>query len=80
MFVWTVLPVYVANVHAVNIAPLKWPCLNKCLIKMKQAERFGEECLRNRVGSRTKHTQATIVGVELVLSAGSNSLCQLPQH
>ena len=64
MFVWTVLPVYIANVHAVNVAPLKWPSLNKCLIKMKLAERFGEENPRNRVGSRTKHTQATVVGLE----------------
>jgi hypothetical protein len=68
VFVWTVLPVYVDNVDAVNVAPLKWPRLNKCLIKMKLAERFGEECPRNRVGSRTKHAQATIVGVELGLS------------
>jgi len=35
---------------------------------MKLAERFGEEYPRNRVGGRTKHTQATIVGVELGLS------------
>ena len=68
MFVWTVLLVYVVNVYAVNVAPLKWPRLNKCLIKMKLAERFGEEYPRNRVGGRTKHTQATIVGVELGLS------------
>jgi len=62
------LPVYVVNVYAVNVAPLKWPTLNKCLIKMKPAERFGDECPRNRVGGGTKHTQATIVGVELSLS------------
>jgi len=31
---------------------------------MKLAERFGEENPRNRVGSRTKHTQATVVGLE----------------
>jgi hypothetical protein len=68
VFVWNVFPVYVVNVHAVNVALLKWPRLNKCLIKMKLAKRFGEEYSRNRVGSRTKHTQATIVGVELGLS------------
>jgi hypothetical protein len=61
--------VYVGNVYAVNVAPLKWPRLNKCLIKMKLAERFGEEYHRNRVDSGTKHTQATIVGVELGLLA-----------
>jgi len=62
------LPVYVVNAYAVNVAPLKWPRLNKCLIKMKLAERFGDDCPRNRVGGRTKHTQATIVGMELGLS------------
>jgi hypothetical protein len=36
--------------------------------KMKMAERFGEEYPRNSVGSRTKDSQATIVGVELGLS------------
>jgi len=35
---------------------------------MKLAERFGEEYPRNKVGSRTKDTQATIMGVELGLS------------
>jgi hypothetical protein len=68
MFIWAVLSLYVVNVYAVNVAPLKWPRLNKCLIKTKLAERFGEEYPRNRVGSRTKHTQAVIVGVELGLS------------
>jgi hypothetical protein len=35
---------------------------------MKLAERLGEEYPRNEVGSRTKDTQATIMGVELGLS------------
>jgi hypothetical protein len=59
--------VYVVNVDAVNITPLNWPRLNKCLIKIKQAERFGEEYTRNGVDGRTKHTLATGVGVELGL-------------